>query len=101
MDPQIILPYDLETLGLQLFQSAIPSAGLGVFTSKISVSCKLIGHYYGSLVYENLAVGSNNSPSVYGELMIAVPVSNFSKSALQLKFETPYGLSIWIYSPPF
>lgn len=88
-------------LGLELCQSEIPDAWLRVFTTKRFSTAEVIGQYYGTLVYYSLAVGSSNSPSVYIEHMMAVPVSNFMKWVLQLKFKTRCGRTIWIYRAPF
>lgn len=110
IDTRTLLTAELMSSNLELRQSTIPNAGRGLFTTKMIGVNQVIGHYYGTLVYDNLARALTSSAAVYGEGKLALDSKGFTKWCLQTKWKarsrpnegnTTSGYAVWIYPAPF
>lgn len=82
MDPEILLAHDLSRIHLELRMSTVPGCGLGVFKTTPIWKGAVIRYYYGTLVYENMGIGSSKRPPLYGKGTFAVQVTDFATWAL-------------------
>lgn len=57
MDPKFRLVHEVRTLGLEHRRTKIPSAGLGIFPYKRFVVSAIIGHIYGTIIYQTFQLG--------------------------------------------
>lgn len=101
MDLEGIQSFELSRSMLELKQSTIPEAGDGLFTTVTIPANKVIGYYYGTLVYDNMSINQKNRPRMYGDGVMAFHASEFVQWALELKTRTRSGESVWIFPAPF
>ena len=110
LDKDTLLGVDLMYSGLELRQSTIPGAGMGIFTTRRFGVNEVVGHYYGTLVYGGMPVERTRS-GTHGEGIMAFNGEEFAKWALELTWTLPPrgqtaktkqdGTTVWIYPAPF
>jgi DNA modification methylase len=110
LDSKHLLAHELGVLGLELRESTIPGAGMGIFTNHEIGDKEVVGHFYGALIYDNLGIGKNkDSSEMIGEGVMSVPVNEFSKWAVQVDHKAKINNSndpadatdVWVYPFPF
>jgi DNA modification methylase len=85
----MLLAHELTISGMEIRKSTIPGAGKGLFTSASVSKGQVIGHYYGTLLYDSKSSGapSVSSGSRYGEGIFQVDMKNFSAWAMETKWK--------------
>ena len=86
MNPRALLATELSALGVAVQKSTIKhkNAGNGLFALRTFGPSTVIGYYYGSLVYSNLA-GSPQRYRTYGEGLMRVMVENFETWSMKME----------------
>ena len=88
LDPKMLLAAECSGLHDRIKPSTIqhPHVGLGVFATKSFAKGTVVGYYYGSLVYGDLA-HNHRVRRRYGTGIMSVSSEDYSKWALQIDFD--------------
>jgi len=105
MDPVALSASELSVLYLELRPFTIPGAGKGLFTTRPIRKGEQIGYYYGTLVYDNIGIGSRTTTATYGSGVLAFHASTFNKWAFESRYKAMdrnnNQYPVWIYPAPF
>lgn len=88
LNSSVIMSHDLLWNKLEVRTSTITNEGNGVFQTVPIGANAIFGSYHGTMVNDNMSIGSYQRQSFYGKGSLAIPVKDVARWAPQLQFKT-------------